>query len=219
MIKYVEKVPLSWWLGLVIQSSVFIPLRIAAIVLGLFVVPVALLFKKQGDLFGLTVEVDGETRKVFKREVHLPKWAWLWDNHEEGMSSKYQYWWDQHNGKADSYWAMVKWGCLRNPANNMRTLSLFQVDLIESDHICYKKGFLWIAKSKRGGDFSKYSLRYRRSWVRGNKAGDFIFHIGYKTLEHSITTYINSPTVMEAPHQRYRGYALQIIPGKGLREV
>jgi hypothetical protein len=80
--------------------------RIAGILLGLFIVPAAIPFAK----FAGKSNADGWEL------WHFPKWAWLWDNSRNGISGS------QHNkavnGAGRGFWWLYNWSALRNPFNN-----------------------------------------------------------------------------------------------------
>lgn len=84
--------------------------------LGVVVVPVALLFRTERP-------VSDPARQAYpsRKEVHLPRWAWIWDNDAEGMMSWMDEWPEMcWNGKPYSFLSMFQWAAIRNPANNMR---------------------------------------------------------------------------------------------------
>ena len=94
----------------------WIVIRLSGILLGLAVVPVALLFRSESP-------VIDPSRQVYpsRKNVRLPKWAWLWDNDAEGMMSWMDEWPEMcWNGEPDSMLSMFQWAAIRNPANNMR---------------------------------------------------------------------------------------------------
>lgn len=85
--------------------------------IGLFVVPVALLFKTSG-----TSVSDGRPIIV------LPEWAWLWSNDFDGALGDKRGWWDAHAPfglGAHHFVSMFWWLAIRNPVNNRRRLNWF----------------------------------------------------------------------------------------------
>ena len=108
MIKHIVLAALTW--------PVWIVIRFAGILSGLVIVPIALLFRNESL-------VTDPARQVYpsRKIVHLPKWAWLWDNDAEGMMSWMDEWPEMcWNKNPDSFLSMFQWAAIRNPANNMR---------------------------------------------------------------------------------------------------
>jgi hypothetical protein len=100
-----------------LQWSWLVAVRLLAIIVGLFLVAVALPFRRLGRSVS-----DG--RPI----INLPGWAWLWDNAHDGMLGDKRLWWAQNTPfgwPVDSYLAMWWWAAIRNPANNMRLLAMF----------------------------------------------------------------------------------------------
>jgi hypothetical protein len=87
--------------------------RAAAVLLGFFVVPIAYLFR------------DGD---------HFPKWAWIWDNREDGIFGAD--WFERYTGLKKGFRRCYWWSAIRNPANNMRFIDLFNVE--HRDGLTYK---------------------------------------------------------------------------------
>lgn len=55
--------------------------------------------------------------------VHLPLWAWYWDNAADGMLGDTRGWWDNYcrvhyNKPCTALYSMWQWAAIRNPANN-----------------------------------------------------------------------------------------------------
>lgn len=55
--------------------------------------------------------------------VHLPRWAWLWDNAADGMLGDTRGWWDNYcrvnyDKPCTAHYSMWQWAAIRNPANN-----------------------------------------------------------------------------------------------------
>jgi hypothetical protein len=82
--------------------------------LGLLIVPIALLFRRE--------ELLTATAFGFQYEgwcyVKLPNWAWLWDNDEVGAMGDYT--WPLNCKNPSSYWSMFIWLAIRNPINNLQ---------------------------------------------------------------------------------------------------
>lgn len=122
MIKHILIALLTW--------PIWLTIRLLFIIAGLVVVPIALLFRTESEA----------ARKPYpeRKIVHLPKWAWPWDNDAEGMMSWMDEWpqmcW---NGKPDSFLSMFQWAAIRNPANNLRFvrgMALYVPDIQEHNY-------------------------------------------------------------------------------------
>ncbi len=171
MIKHIILALLTWPLWIVI--------RLTAIILGLFIVALALPFRTEKP-----VTNPDEQAYPSRKIVHLPKWAWLWDNDAEGMMSWMDEWPEMcWNGKPDSFLSMWQWAAWRNPANNMRFvrgLALYVPDTKEwnfwgdtkVDDKDYVNGKGWNFIYARG----KYFPYYGFNWV-GDK---YYTQLGHK---------------------------------------
>lgn len=101
------------------QAAGLILLRLALILAGMLIVPIALPFRK----------TDESTAKPFTQEagtwklVTLPRWAWLWSNDRDGAMGDERGWWHVNAPfglGADHWFSMLVWMAFRNPANNAR---------------------------------------------------------------------------------------------------
>lgn len=142
-------------------------------VTGLFVVPIALLFRS-------TDRVYEKERQVYpsRMVVHLPRWAWIWDNDTEGAMSWMKRWPDLiwFGKKPESLWAMYQWLAIRNPSNNLKYVRGLAVQMQEVKEILLiagtakqvspkynLKGFqFFTAKSKY---FRYFNLHYVGKWI------------------------------------------------------
>lgn len=89
------------------------------IVIGIFVVPVALIFAEEGK--GRVPFTQHNTHKYW-RMVHLPAWAWIWDNERDGANGDPRGWWDLNCyfwGDSGSFLNQYWWLAFRNPVNNL----------------------------------------------------------------------------------------------------
>lgn len=50
-------------------------------------------------------------------QYHWPRWAWLWDNNEDGVAAL---WYRQQNPTWSLARQQFTWSALRNPCNNLR---------------------------------------------------------------------------------------------------
>lgn len=105
------------WLWLIIA-------RLAGIITGLVVVPLAIPFRVPG--------VSGSDGRPI---VNLPRLTWLWGNDFDGLTGDKRGWWKANTPfgwAVDSFLAMFWWAAIRNPANNMRFLDAFSAPVIDS---------------------------------------------------------------------------------------
>jgi hypothetical protein len=110
--------------------------------LGLVMVAIALPFRVE------SVSVD-DGRKI----INLPKWAWLWGNDFDGVQGDKRGWWAANTPfgwDVNGYMAMYWWTAIRNPANNMRMLKLYQAPITGST-ITYKGDYNVADKPGQGG--------------------------------------------------------------------
>lgn len=205
-----------------LQLLYLVPLRILGILAGFIVVPIALLNRKVlHDRNKVYFVINGNAYGLaFMHYVSLPRWAWLWDNEEEGAASTMEYWWRKFDHRADRYWVMILWSCFRNPANNMRFTKLFSLDFLVCNHkVKTGKHYEYIKSTDTITGREYYSFRYRRTWKLFGYTGDFIFHLGFKALVSTIELHRKQPELFSQRHHRYRGFGIQIIPGKNLRRL
>jgi hypothetical protein len=112
-----------------LQWALFLPLRVALILLGFLVVPLALPFLTfEGPSIAFT-EAPGNWR-----QARLPAWAWLWSNDRDGALGDERGWWHLNApfGLGAYHWfSQFWWLAIRNPANNMRFTPWFSCPLAE----------------------------------------------------------------------------------------
>lgn len=82
--------------------------RIIMVVIGLFVVAVALPFAKS----------EGERNSYGWQMVKLPSWAWLWSNDHDGVEGDTECRYQVRDGYGFGFRARYNWTALRNPCNN-----------------------------------------------------------------------------------------------------
>jgi|GEM_PF-807887 len=139
-----------------LQIALLLPLRIASILLGLLVVPLALPFRV----------VHHGTAKPFSQTsgnwclVTLPAWAWLWSNDRDGAVGDQRGWWHQNApfGLGAYHWfSMLVWLAFRNPANNLRFTRLFGCPVLETS--C-----TWWGQEEVEDDPGKGGIRFLMAW-------------------------------------------------------
>lgn len=91
--------------------ALFIAIQIVAFVLGLIGVPIcaALAFAK--------LSAVGALRPPAPQLWHWPRWAWVWDNDEDGVDPP---WYSVTHPSWPQAWREFIWTALRNPVNNFR---------------------------------------------------------------------------------------------------
>jgi hypothetical protein len=119
-------------LRVVLQWTVLALIRIPLMFLGLFVVPVALLFKTESSLKDPFTEYNtGRSWWL----VSLPRWAWIWGNDREGAKGDRRGYWDANGivwGGSDQFLNQWWWLAVRNPVNNMRFTRGLSVNMREA---------------------------------------------------------------------------------------
>lgn len=129
-------------------------------VVGAFILPVAMLWRKKG--------VSGSDGREI---IVLPDWAWLWSNDYDGLLGDKRNWWADNCDsicslglfplirkrfpsfpvlKNTSFYAMYYWAAFRNPANNMRFVKLWQAPITGSN-ITFKGQYTVEDKPGMGG--------------------------------------------------------------------
>lgn len=115
-----------------LQWALFLPLRVALILLGFLVVLFALPFLTfEGPSIPFT-QAPGNWRLA-----RLPGWSWLWSNDRDGALGDERGWWHLNAplGLGAYHWfSQFWWLAIRNPANNMRFTPWFSCPLTECDY-------------------------------------------------------------------------------------
>lgn len=114
------------------QWLLLFPVRVVLILLGVLVVPLALLFAQSAGPWVPFTQAPGNWRLVT-----LPAWAWLWSNDRDGALGDKRGWWHLNapfGFGAYHPFSMFWWLALRNPANNMRFSPLFGCPVTECDY-------------------------------------------------------------------------------------
>lgn len=144
------------------QWAFFFVIESVLIVLGWFVVPVALVFSRESPS-GRVLTWSGWGL------IRLPWWAWPWDNKRDGAMGDIRgdYWildypdWINFLPKAViGYFKMYWWLAFRNPVNNLRFIPLFGCNTAKM-HIRYI-GDYFVA-TKPGGE--GWQFVYANRWL------------------------------------------------------
>lgn len=101
---------------MLVQWSFLAAIRIILFLMGLVIVPIALLFAEEHP--DTRRSYSQFNRNCYWQLVTLPRWAWLWSNDRDGAMGDKRGWWDRECGNARSFKCMFKWLALRNPVHN-----------------------------------------------------------------------------------------------------
>lgn len=103
-----------------LQTLFFGIVQTVGIVLGLFIVPIMLIFGKMDSSTAIAFTANNTSRKWVK-EV-FPKVFWPWDNVEDSSVGDKRGWWDANCFGADAYKWINRfwWLAVRNPFNNFK---------------------------------------------------------------------------------------------------
>lgn len=85
----------------------FILIQLASLVLTIIGLPVC----------AYLAYFHGYTYYVNEDRCHFPKWAWIWDNDEDGVLPRWYH--SEHDAWMNAHIIFV-WTALRNPCNNLR---------------------------------------------------------------------------------------------------
>ena len=164
-------------LAAILQWTFLLLSNIVLDFLGLFIVALAIPFRKEGVSLS-----DG--RPI----VNLPKVVWLWGNDYDGLLGDKRGWWDENTPfgvSPTSYLAMWWWAALRNPVNNMRFVSLWSAPIrgsvitYKGDYIVEDKpgmaGWQFVQAEKDGKKW--YGFYLVKQW---NETRAFVIRIGFK---------------------------------------
>lgn len=124
MLKHVFRAAAQW--------SLLFSVRVVLILLGLWVVPLALPFIHKGSTWVPFTQAPGNWCLI-----KLPAWAWIWSNDRDGALGDKRGWWHLNApfGLGAHHWfSMFFWLALRNPANNMRFTPWFGCPVAECDY-------------------------------------------------------------------------------------
>lgn len=195
---------MNLWTAIPLAFSQWIFLLVARVVLivaGLFVVAIALPFR-----VSRTSVSDG------RAIINLPRWAWLWGNDYDGLLGDKRGWWKDNTVfclPVNSLFAMWWWAAIRNPANNMRRVSLFScpankcdIDFIGHLVVEDKPGMSgWRFIVARLGGRCWYGFYFVRQW---SAARAFVVQLGFKI----------KPSHKNDPSAKEKGFTFEVNPVK-----
>lgn len=164
------KAPLQW-IFLFLSNVVFI-------LAGFIMVAIAIPFR-----------VDGVSVSDGRWITNLPRWAWVWGNDFDGLLGDKRMWYAANTPwglPTTSFISMYNWAALRNPADNMRRMSLYSAPVTDSVYT-YKGQYDVGDKPGMGGwQFVKavstkgksyYGFYLVHEW---NDKAAFVIRLGYK---------------------------------------
>lgn len=192
-------------------------IELPAIILGLFLVPIGLLFlKPEGKSVPYTKYPEMGSWKL----IRLPKWLYPWDNSIDGVLGDRRGWWANETKDWNPYVAMWWWMAVRNPANQLKRfiltcdvsrclVSVYKGQEFVDDEIGYT-GFQ-ILQAERDDGKKYYQLYYVRPW--GNSTRGLVIQMGFKfKLKHNDYDFEN-----DYPHyKRFKGFTFEIAPYKDI---
>lgn len=201
--------------GFVLQVLVLLPLRVAFILLGFLVVPVALLFRQyHGDSAVAFTQYAGTWRLVT-----LPRWAWPWSNDRDGAIGDKRGWWHASTPfglGADHYLSMLIWLAFRNPANNLRFTRLFGCPVLSTSATWWGNEVVEDDPGKGGvrflmattGLWPFYGLYWVRQW---SETRALVVQIGFKgEPEDWVEDYTGDE------QRQWKGFTCEINPAKNI---
>ena len=206
------------YLKAILQSLGLSLVKLSMAVIGLFVVAVALPFRK-----GETKWLSSSHNEAYEWGViTLPKWAWLWSNDSDGSLGDSRGWWAKNavfGLPHTSYFAQWWWLCIRNPVNNLRYTKLMSCDVSKAeithqgDYFVRDKpdfaGYQFVVATVEGRSY--YGLYIVHQW---NEERAFVLRAGFKVEPRHAKTDWGS----EKPHKRHKGFTFRISPYNEIRK-
>ena len=145
--------------------------------------------------------------------VHLPKWAWLWDNDGDGARGDKRGWfWCEYMPdmpEAFKYWF---WLAIRNPANNFKRFILGFDIRTETIETIYGEDYVRDDFNSTGFQLVRAGRRYHLYYVRrySNSPRALVIELGNKfRVEHNGKTY-------ESEHKYFKGFTFEVNPYKDI---
>jgi len=145
--------------------------------------------------------------------VHLPKWAWLWDNDADGARGDKRGWyWCEYMPKMPTAFKYWFWLAIRNPANNFKRFVLGFGIRKEEIKTIYGVDYVRDDFNSTGWQLVKAGWRYHLYIVRryGESDRALVIEFGNKfQVRHNDATY-------EDEHKYFKGFTFEINPNKGI---
>lgn len=188
------------------------------IVLGLFIVPVMLLFGRFDESTKKPFSMQNKGR-YWTREV-FPKVFWAWDNKEDSSVGDVRGWWDDNCFGADAYRPINRfwWMAIRNPFNNFKRLVLgidirkyTMSKILGQDYVrddLQSTGFQLLKATPNAGGIPRYMLYYVRKWEGTDRA--IVIQLGNKIkLSHNTTEEMKEI-------DNWKGFTFEVNPYKDI---
>lgn len=202
---------------LFLQLATLIPLRLFFIILGFFIVPVALLFRKT-DESTKTPFTQYEGNWVF---VTLPDWAWCWSNDRDGAIGDKRGWWNENAPfglGAYHFFSMYWWLAFRNPANNLRFTKLFGCPVVDCTFVYDGDKYV---KDKYGMDGKRFIIATHKETDRKyygfymvktyNEKRALVIQLGFKCQPSNW-----EEDYSEDPTKGWKGFTFEVNPYKDI---
>jgi len=180
--------------GFIYWSFLFFGLRLPLIILGFIVVPLAYPFRKGN---------------------HFPRWAWLWDNDQDGIYGANWF----HHGVL-TFKTCWLWSAVRNPTNNMRFwIGLNREDGFRAVHTFGDMGIPTPRKARELGRATWHLTLVRRGilWHMSywyikpiSNVKHFRIRIGYKCTPD----WVDNVNLTKIPTLKYSGITFQFMPNR-----
>lgn len=113
--------------------------------------------------------------------VNLPRWAFPWGNDFDGLEGDKRLWWAQNTPfklPVDHFISMYVWAAIRNPANNMRMMDLFQAPVVGST-------IVWIGDAVVEDDAGETGCQFVKTTNSGRNYYGFYLVKPYKNGTHA----------------------------------
>ena len=183
-------------LEVLIQWSLLIVIRIPLVIIGIFVVPIALLSAREVATQRGLIEL-------------LPDWAWIWSNDRDGSKGDIRGWWEKNAvfpGGANAFMNQWWWLAIRNPVNNMRFTRGLAVDMREATVHClggqdlvHDDIYGWQFLQADGPKYHYYSFYMVCPWIN--------IRIG-----HKIEMWHNHHDWTQDQQKAWKGFTVRVRP-------
>lgn len=199
-----------------LQWACLLPLRVLLILAGLFVVPIALPFRRvQGPPVPFS-QAPGDWLLIT-----LPAWAWLWSNDRDGAAGDKRGWWHLNApfGLGAYHWlSMFWWLAIRNPANNARFSPLFGCPVTECDYRYWGRevvkdkpglgGWRFLLATHRGTGRRFYGFYWVLEWSATRAV---VVQLGFKPEPSDFAEDYSADS-----SRQWKGFTFEVNPWKGI---
>ena len=176
----------------ILQTIILFTLQALGIILGLFVVPVMLIFG-EFDYNSSKRFTTYNTNRYWIRET-FPKVFWPWDNIEDSSTGDARGWWDANSFGKDSRKVINRffWLAVRNPFNNFKRYVL-GIDI-------RNYGILKLAgQDKVRDDFDNTGWQFLKACSIDGKPSRYMFYLvkRYKSSDRALVIQIGNKIKLE----------------------